>query len=336
MKKNLLTAVFFVTAFSISSIAQDVHFSQFFETPLLRNPSLAGIFSGDVRVQAVYRSQWQSVTVPFITQSVNAEYKMPVGNSNDFVTTGMQILHDQAGTTALTTTNVYPALNYHKALSADRSTYLSLGFMGGYVQRSIDRSKITTDNTYTHGSDGEDLANTRYGYFDASTGMSFNSTLGTDGQTTYFVGLAYHHFNKPKSSFYDDYSIPVSPKWVASGGIKFPVDETSYLTLDADYSKQASSTEIIGGLMYSRKIGTDYDNPLYTIHFGGYLRYGDAFIPVVKLDYHPFSVALSYDMNISDLKTASQGSGGFEMSITYIGFLDRNNSTKDAVLCPHF
>ena len=35
--------------------AQDIHFSQFFQAPLLRNPSLAGIYTGDIRVQAVYR-----------------------------------------------------------------------------------------------------------------------------------------------------------------------------------------------------------------------------------------------------------------------------------------
>ena len=336
MKKGLLITVLFSVAFVITSFSQDVHLSQFFEAPLLRNPSLAGIFSGDVRVQGVYRSQWQSVTVPYVTQSVNAEYKLPVGSSNDFITMGMQILHDKAGTTALTTTNVYPALNYHKALSADKSTYLSMGFMGGYVQRSIDRSKITTDATYTHGGDGEDFTATKYGYLDGSAGMSFNSTLGIDQQTTYFLGLAYHHFNKPRPSFYNDASVQVQPKIVASGGIKFPIDETSYLTMEADYSKQAVNTEVIGGLMYSRKIGTDYDNPLYTIHFGGYVRYKDAFIPVMKLDYHPFSVALSYDVNTSALKTASQSRGGFELSISYLGFLDRYNSTRDAVLCPHF
>jgi hypothetical protein len=33
---------------SIIALAQDIHFSQFFEAPLLRNPSLAGIFTGDV------------------------------------------------------------------------------------------------------------------------------------------------------------------------------------------------------------------------------------------------------------------------------------------------
>lgn len=336
MNKIFTLTAWLCFAAMLQSNAQDVHFSQFFEAPLVRNPSLAGIFDGDVRVQAVYRTQWQSVTVPFVTQSVNAEYKMPVGQSNDFVTVGMQILHDKAGSTALTTTNIYPALNYHKALSADKSTYLSMGFMGGWVQRSFDRSKVTTDHSYDYGVDGEGNISPSYGYFDGAAGMSFNSTIGDDEKTTYFVGLAYHHFNQPKASFYGNPAAAIKPKLVASGGIKFPVDEVSYFTIEADYTKQSAANEAVAGAMYSRKIGDDYDNPLYTIHFGGYMRLNDAFIPVIKLDYHPFSVALSYDINMSSLKTVSQYRGGTELSVSYIGFLDRDNSTKNAVMCPHF
>src|SRR6476660_3002956 len=126
--------------------AQDPHFSQFFEAPLLRNPSLAGLFSGDIRIQGVYRNQWGSVTTPYETGSFNIEYKQPVGKANDFITTGLQILYDKAGTTNFTTTNIYPAVNYHKALNDEKSRYLSLGFIGGYVQKRIDRSKMTTNN----------------------------------------------------------------------------------------------------------------------------------------------------------------------------------------------
>jgi len=39
---------------------------------------------------------------------------------------------------------------------------------------------------------------------------------------------------------------------------------------------------------------------------------------------------------VSQLKTASQSRGGFELSIAYIGFLDRDNSSRDKVLCPKF
>src|ERR1700704_3261164 len=89
-----------------SARSQDLHFSQFFEAPLLRNPSLAGIFNGDYRIQGVYRDQWNSFTNGYRTGSLNGEYKMPVGKGNDFITTGLQLLFDKAGTVGLTTTEI--------------------------------------------------------------------------------------------------------------------------------------------------------------------------------------------------------------------------------------
>src|SRR6266496_6300794 len=88
--------------FVISMQAQDIHFSQFFEAPLWRNPSLAGIYTGDIRVQAVYRDQWNSITNAYKTGSLNAEYKMPVGTGHDFMTVGLQAEFDKAGTVGLT------------------------------------------------------------------------------------------------------------------------------------------------------------------------------------------------------------------------------------------
>lgn len=341
--KNFYPLVVVLLLCNMQSVfAQDPHFSQFFEAPLLRNPSLAGLFEGDVRVQAVYRNQWGSVTVPYKTTSLNAEYKQPVGEGYDFVTIGMQILQDRAGTINFTTTNVLPALNYHKSLSGDKSRYLSLGFMGGWVQRRIDRSKITTDNQFDGVgwnpslSDGEEFLTTNYNYWDASVGMSYNSTFGINPGDVYFFGLALHHLNRPKNSFYKNPIIELKPKWVASAGVKLTINEISYLTIQGDYSKQGDYTETVAGALYSYKIGPEPDNPDYIIHFGGFMRLKDAFIPVVKIDYKPFSVALSYDANISQLKTASQSRGGVELSVSYAGFLGRDNSTRNAVLCPRF
>ena len=81
-----------LTCTTMLAIGQDLHFSQIFETPLLRNPALAGLFSGDVRVQSVYRSQWNSVTDAYSTVSANGEYKLLVGESADYLTIGGQIL----------------------------------------------------------------------------------------------------------------------------------------------------------------------------------------------------------------------------------------------------
>lgn len=203
-----------------SSMGQDIHFSQFFEAPLLRNPSLAGIYSGDVRVQGVYRNQWNSVTNGYRTGSLNAECKMPIRKNDDFITAGVQILYDKAGDAGLTTTHLLPALNYHKSLSNQKTMYLSLGFMGGLIRKSVDFSKITTDNQYGGGGFdpsmpvGEYFTSPNFLTWDASVGMSFNTTFGEDQWNSLFIGAAYHHLNRPKNSFYRNADIELNPKYV--------------------------------------------------------------------------------------------------------------------------
>ncbi len=332
--KTLLSFLLFLIA--KPAITQDIHFSQFYETPLYRNPALAGIVSGDIRVQSVYRTQWNSVANAYKTSSLNAEYKTPIGNADDYITVGVQMFYDKAGTSELTTTQFLPALNYHKSVSNERNTYLSLGFMGGIVQRRFDRSKITTNSQYEGRGDGESLTATNYSQFDGSVGMSLNSGFGENAENNFVIGAAYHHINKPKSAFYSNAKIILKPKYVFSGAMKFGVTETSYLNIQTDVSRQGSFQEIVGGMMYGVKIGPDWERPDYVLHAGAFLRFNDAIIPTIKLDYSPFSVGLSYDVNISQLKTSSYGRGGFELSLTYIGFLNRDNSSLNAIRCPRY
>jgi type IX secretion system PorP/SprF family membrane protein len=252
----------------------------------------------------------------------------------------LQVLYDRAGSTNFQTTNFLPAINYHKSLSDDRNKYLSLGFMGGLVQRRIDRSKMRTNNHFDGNGynpglpDGETFTTSSYNFLDGSVGMSFNSAIAGRERDNYFVGAAYHHVNRPQNSFYKNPQVELNPKWVFSAGVKFDLTETSFFSLQADHSRQGPNTETIGGVLYSYKLGADLTQPDYVIHFGSFLRWKDALIPVVKLDYNPFAVAFSYDVNVSELKTASQSRGGAEISVSYIGFFDRDNSTKNTMRCP--
>ncbi len=345
MKKGLpkpLLLLFILLITGAKAFTQDIHFSQFFETPLLRNPALAGIFSGDIRIQAVYRNQWNSVTVPYQTGSFNAEYKKPIGKGDDFITIAGQILYDKAGTVALQSTHILPAINYHKSLSTERNMYLSLGFMGGWVQRSIDRSKITTNSQFDGTgfnpglSTGENFPRNSYSYLDGSVGMSFNSQVGDNTDNNIYFGIAYHHFNKAtKISFYGNPNYEMIPKWVGSVGIRMNMNEYSYFTFLADYSKQGTFTETMAGALYSWKLD-DMENPKYILHAGAFLRWKDALIPVAKLEFKPLAISVSYDANLSQLKTASSGQGGFELALTYQKYLDRYNTSADAVRCPKF
>jgi len=346
MKTAILTIVFIISGaclFQNKCAAQDIHFSQFSETPLLRNPALAGLFSGDVRVQAVFRNQWSSVTVPFQTSSLNGEYKLPVGHGDDFLTIGGAILYDKAGTISLTSTSVLPVLNYHKSLSEVRNMYLSAGFSAGMVQRKFDLSKMTTNSQY-NGTDydatlltGENLANSNFMYFDGSAGLSFNSQVGQSVDNNFYLGIAYHHFNPDANmSFYANEKTPLNPKWVYSAGLRTALDNYTYITFYGDYSAQGPYSEIIGGMLYSKKLDEYPEDPHFVISGGAFLRWNDAIVPMVKLETAPLTFGLSYDVNISALKASSQSRGGFELSVSYQNFINRDNSSRDAVRCPKF
>ena len=343
MKKLLPYLCLAITLFCVKDVhAQDIHFSQIFETPYLRNPALSGLFKGDLRIQTVYRSQWNSVTNAYQTTSANIEYKIPRGQNGDYITAGGQVLYDKAGTADLTSMHALPALNYHKSLSQEKSNYLSLGLMAGMVQRRVDRTKITTNSQFNGAafdptlSNGENFTKSAYSYFDATVGMSFSTQIGDDESNNMYIGVAYHHFNKPSNlGFYTNSNVEMTPKWTMSGGIRMNTNDNSYITFEGDYTSQGVNKEIIGGVLYSKKLD-DIEDPKYIIHGGTYFRLGDALIPVLKLETRPLAFAMSYDINISGLKRVSKGRGGFEFSISYQKFLDKYNSSINSTKCPKF
>lgn len=310
-------------------LCQDAHFSQFNEATWWRNPSLAGLFKGDLKVNMQHRSQWGSLATPFQTTNLNIEAKTPVGRGDDFLSYGGTIVHDKAGEAALTTTNFLPGISYSKSLGQNRTSYLSLGFVGGMVQRRFDISKIRT-NAGFDGSPDEVFNNNNVTYWNGSVGLSYNTALGQHPDDNLYFGVAYHNFNRPRTSFYKDASIELAGRYTASLGVKYALTDYSYINFESEYSVQGDFKRFIAGGMYAVKIGDEFDNPDYIFQFGGYIRWNDAFIPAVRIDYKQWKINMTYDGNISGLRTASQMRGGFEISIGWQGFLSQYSLVKDA------
>ena len=63
------------------SFAQDIHFSQFNNSPLNLNPAQTGLFNGDWRFVGNLRNQWSSVPVPYRTFSLSTDTTL----ENDFM-----------------------------------------------------------------------------------------------------------------------------------------------------------------------------------------------------------------------------------------------------------
>lgn len=70
---------FFLLLFNcafLNSFAQDIHFSQLNRQPLYQNPGNTGDFKGDIRLMLNYKEQWRSVTVPFRSTVIGADFKI--------------------------------------------------------------------------------------------------------------------------------------------------------------------------------------------------------------------------------------------------------------------
>ena len=108
------------------------------------------------------------------------------------------------------------------------------------------------------------------------------------------------------------------------------------MTFEGDYSVQGPYNEFVGGIMITKVLDTYFEEPTHLLSAGIYMRWGDAIIPVVKLETRPLSICFSYDINVSQLSSASNGQGAFEMSLSYQKFFEHTSSSKDAVRCPKF
>ncbi len=331
---------------STSVYAQDIHFSQFYETSVLRNPSLTGIFTGDYKVGVIYRSQWNSISKPFQTALVNAETRIAIGGSDvpDYLSIGLLSYYDKAGSIDMKTMTFYPAINYNKSLEDAHNSYLSVGFTGGYVQRSFDPSKATFNNQYQNNSfspdnpTGEQLPTPKFNYWDLGAGLTYSGNAGTeDKPSTFFIGLGGYHLTLPKNSFYGNTGIRLGMRWNVNAGFSTQLNEHYSLLVHANYMKQGNYNEVIvGPLIGWNKKDFTSGGVMFVLYAGVFYRLNDAIIPTIKLRYKDVAFICSYDSNISTLKAATNLRGGYEISIIKTGLLNGPEHEKSRTLCPEF
>ena len=342
MRKTLQTSLFFLAALCAGvSDAQDFTFSQFYEQPLLRNPALAGLFTGDLRVSMSYRDQWGSVTVPYRTTSLNIEHKIPIGSKHDLITVASQMSVDAAGDIRLKRTQILPSISFHKSLSEESDTYLTAAFQAGPVSSQFDATQLKMGDQYQGGSYDasnptmQPIRNNGYSYWDVNAGLSFSSTIRD--KTNFYIAVGMSHITNPViKSTTGNIDGFLLPKITFNAGINVPSGERGHLMAFTDVFVQNQSRQLLSGVMYGINI-IEYDNGDPDIlYVGSFMRWGDALIPVVKIGFNHLSVGISYDVNISKLKVVSNWRGGLEFSLVYRDFLKIRNSTLDKLRCTRF
>jgi type IX secretion system PorP/SprF family membrane protein len=338
MKKLLKILLILVCFSTVQLQGQDLNFSQFYEMPLLRNPALAGIYKGDVRATSAYRSQWASVTVPYKTVAVGVETKFGISqNTDDYLSVGLQVTNDIAGDSKLGKTQILPMVAMHKILNNTNSGYLTLAFMGGPVQQRFDPSGLKFDDQFVNGAYSalnptrQVFNNTNVTYWDPSVGLSFSNILGYD--TKFYAGVGYFHFLKPRVAFSSINDIRLNPKLTLNVGCNTMLGDMDRLILYLDYFMQGGNNQAQGGFMVKHDFIQDGEEESLAFSAGGFYRWNDALMPVIKLDYYSLGIGVSYDINMSKLRTASTYRGGLEVTVSYKSFLNIRNSSLQKMRC---
>jgi type IX secretion system PorP/SprF family membrane protein len=290
--------------------AQDIHFSQFTNSPLNLSPGLTGVFGGDARFVANYRSQWRSVPVPYTTYSFSAEGKLywTRGQYDRYLTGGLLINNDEQGSIHLNSTLV--GIPVSLTLPIGRSNYFTLAAMPAFGQRRFDADKMTTDaqwqsRVYDPQADrreSELFANQSLKYFDFSAGA--NLRIQAFGQRNRLdLGGGWHHINRPNHDFWsspftnpDNVRLYSKMSLYSSGllQIQSNVDLAGHYM----FQKQGSYREMVYGFGLRLHLNQNpYRELALQVGVDRRHYFDDAIVPHVEVFFRTWMLGFTYDMN---------------------------------------
>lgn len=329
IRKSSFTRAGLIIALALSAQsvqAQDVHFTQFDAQPMLVNPALTGAFSGQWRIGAIYRNQWRSVTVPFVTYGASLDG--PIVNDlthDDYLAAGIQLYNDRAGDGNLSNFSGLASIAYHKFLGEKVDKALTIGLQGGYTQKSIDLSKLYFGDEFMNGNFQQGTSqeypglNNKVNYFTINAGINWAQSVSEN--FGYSIGGAAMNLNQPQESLQKkkNSEVGLGIRYAAQiGAIAYLSDKFS-LRPAFLYQSQSTATEIVAGNEFNLIVGNpEFRQVATSVFLGGWYRANDAMMVTAGLEYKGLRLGVSYDYNTSSLKSASNGNGGFEISLRYI------------------
>lgn len=337
-----------VGAYQQEAKGQDLHFSQWFNSPLITNPANTGFIpDADYRLGVNYRNQWSSImTVPYKTFSVWGDAQLFRDRiESGWLGVGGVILRDVAGSGMLTSTKIYTSIAYHQMLG--EAHLISAGFNIGWANKRIN----VTDLKFPDQFDGKFfdsnlptsvvLDNPNINYFDVQAGLNYaffpTDRLYVNG------GISAAHLNRPRESFFtsdagtdslgDGYDGRLAPRYTAFANLSFKMTDDIILNPMAYYTMQASASEMVVGASLQYNLSGDGQTQL----IGGlFYRPGDAVVPMVGFEWQQFRLTFTYDATQSSLRQYNGSRGAYEFALIRPGFYEDYNGDRRQTLCPSF
>jgi len=316
--QNIALLLTLALCLPLAVFSQDIHFSQFFAAPMNYNPAYAGQFDGDYRAIGNQRTQWRSVTTPYLTVGGSLDARDVMGK--DRVGAGLSIYQDNAGDSRLNTLQVNLAGSYAIPI-ARNDMYASAGLHIGFTSQSINYDALHFDNQWngtafdpTSGS-GETFAENGHIYPNVNLGGMYYFQPARRKQ--YSAGLSLFNLTTPNQSFQNDLGVKLDRRLNIHASASLPVTEEIDVQPAILLQFQGTYQEIIIGGS-GRYLLDQQPGIRRAVYVGIYYRSRDAGYILAGMDYDQWKFGISYDVNLSGLKPASNGRGGFELSVQHI------------------
>ncbi|MBN8837801.1 MAG: PorP/SprF family type IX secretion system membrane protein [Sphingobacteriia bacterium] len=329
----ILTIFIFTTYCNI--YAQDLHFSQYFNAPLLVNPANTGFMPDhDYRLGINYRDQWANIGNAYKTMSAWGDVQLFNSRfENGWVGLGGTLLKDDAGGGTLTATRLFVSTAYHQVINDNG--LLSVGVGIGGVNKRVDPSKLTFDNQWNGKffditvPNNEPFNYTSVYYLDLQLGVNYAAFL-TDNLYVN-AGASIQHLNQPSESFFASNAITsgrLAPRYTFFVNAHIKYGNLAIVNPNVYYSKMGTVTETVLGANVNYNLsGEGGANQLI---LGLYYRAGDAIIPMIGYQVNDLKITFNYDATTSALGVYNGTQGAYEVSVMKNGIFGADKSIK----CP--
>ncbi|MBM3167881.1 MAG: PorP/SprF family type IX secretion system membrane protein [Bacteroidetes bacterium] len=317
--KGLLALVF--SLMSLTSLAQDIQYSQYYANPIYLNPAMTGS-SGKTRFGVNFRNQWPGLDQTFLAYTAFADH------FEERINSGFGIIV-QGASESFTKTNWNElGLVYSYRVQLSSSSFIQAGIQGSFVARDAAFDQVVlgsqlniatgTINPGGNGFEGESQIRAS----DAHAGLVYYGKRA-------WLGTSVAHLFQPDISFLAGESNKLPMKMGIHGGYRFDLapgnindyfnntDQERSLSIGFNYKEQGSFSQL--------DLGTEFffDPLALGIWYRGLpTKYGlpnhESLVSMVGLSLDSgLDIGYSFDFPLSSY-SLGRSAGSHELSLRYV------------------
>lgn len=311
--------------------------------PVFLNPATVGL-AADYRASAHYKTSWASIAAPYRTVAASFDMRLTgearsgVPGSDELFSglgVGITFLNDRTGDPELKANIAAAHVAY--TVRINKTSGFGGGLSIGFDQRSVDPAGGKWGSQFNgHAYDpgmpsGEAFGGEAQSHLEFGGGVAYTyrstPSRGETLPTVLHFGLAGQHLGRVSVSEADFITKDMPARLSLIAESELPISKSGALAPAAYGQIQGGEMNVMVGTSFKQLLvyGDTFIRSITqsSVSAGVYYRVGQSVILQGQLIYGDFRVGLSYDMDVSDLKTYSQRKGGFELSVGWHGMKGR-------------